>query len=163
MAEYIDALGSLKAERLTDRQRHDLIDRIISWTGRPGSYKRIRKVPLANVRRGLQLLFDESIDLQPRLETLLKKRYLAGLRMKTLSLLLYWRYPERYTPYNHRTVTFLDDFKLKQSGMSASSPRTYSTWLRWATRFQQRLKLPTPGHVDRMVERYYEDYHQNSE
>ena len=160
MGEYINTLGSLNPEHLTATQRDNLVDLIISWTGHPGSYKRIRKAPIANVRKGLQLLFDQSIDLQSRLEKLLKNGYLAGLRMKTLSLLLYWRYPEKYPPYNHRTVSFLKDFKMKERGMSDSSPQTYSTWLSWARRLQQQLNLPTPGHVDRMVQGYYADYYE---
>jgi hypothetical protein len=115
---------------------------------------------MVNVRKGFQLLFDQSIDLQYRLEILLKNGYLAGLRIKTLSLLLYWRYPDKYPPYNHRTVKFLQDFKMKKRGMSDSSPQTYLTWLRWARRLQQLLNLPTPGHVDRMVRGYYADYYE---
>jgi hypothetical protein len=160
MGEYTDMLASLKPEHLTARQRDSIVDLIISWTRHPGSYKRIRKAPMVNVRKGFQLLFDQSIDLQSRLEILLKNGYLAGLRIKTLSLLLYWRYPEKYPPYNHRTVKFLQDFKMKKRGMSDSSPQTYSTWLRWARRLQQQLNLPTPGHVDRMVQGYYADYYE---
>lgn len=157
IANLVKEIGSLKPASLTGAQRDSLIDLVISWTGHPGSYNTFRNVPISNVRKGLQLLFDEFIELQARLETLLKKRYLAGLRMRTLSLLLYWKYPERYPPYNHRTKVFLDDFRMQARGMSASSPRSYATWLRWATRLHQMLSLPTVGHVDRLVERYYEE------
>jgi hypothetical protein len=52
---------------------------------------------------------------------------------------------------------FLEDFKIRERGMSASSPKTYATWLRWAIRFHQRLGLPTAGHVDRLVNQYFEE------
>jgi hypothetical protein len=157
IAEPVRKVGALRPEGLTGGQRDSLIDLIVSWTGHPGSYNTFRNVPISNVRKGLRLLFDESLELQPRLEMLLRKKYLFGLRMQTLSLLLYWRYPERYPPYNHRTKVFLDDFRMLAKGMSASSPRTYATWLRWATRLHQVLNLPTVGHVDRLVQRYYDE------
>lgn len=157
IAEPVKKVGSLIPESLTSAQQNSLIDLIVSWTGHPESFNTFRNVPISNVRKGVQLLFDESVDLQRRLETLVKKKYLAGLRMRTLSLLLYWKFPERYPPYNHRTKVFLEDFRMQARGMSASSPRSYETWIRWATRLHQLLNLPTVGHVDRLVERYYKE------
>ena len=157
IAEPVRKVGQIRPDSLTGAQRDSLIALIVSWTGHPASYNAFRNVPISEVRKGLKLLFDEPIELQARLEMLLNKKYLAGLRMRTLSLLLYWRYPERYPPYNKRTKVFLDDFEMQARGMSASSPRSYATWLRWATRLHQMLNLPTVGHVDRLVERYYEE------
>lgn len=157
IAESVRKVASLKPESLTKAQQNSLIDLIVSWTGHPESFNTFRNVPISNVRKGVQLLFNESEDLQSRLEILVKKKYLAGLRMPTLSLLLYWKFPERYPPYNHRTKVFLEDFQMQARGMSAFSPRSYETWIRWATRLHQRLNLPTIGHVDRLIERYYEE------
>jgi hypothetical protein len=123
----------------------------------PSSYRNFLNQPLREVRKGLQILFDESRDVRTRLEEVVAEKYLAGFRMRTLSLLLYWRNPEMFPPYNHRTLRFLNDFNYRETGMSDSSPRCYETWLRWAARLSQRVGLPTVGHVDRMVERYYED------
>ena len=64
-----------------------------------------------------------------------------------------------YPPYNFRTIRFLEDFEMKESGMSASSAQCYEIWLRWATRLAQQLDLPSAGHVDRMVELYYEEHY----
>jgi hypothetical protein len=150
-------IGSINPNTLTRAEQQSLIDCIVSWTRHPGVYKTFRNQPLSQVRKGLYLLFDNSVDLKSRLDEIQYKNYLHGLRMASLSLLLYWRSPENFPPYNHRTIRFLSDFKFQERGMSAASPECYVTWLRWATRFSQGLHLPTVGHVDRMVERYYED------
>ena len=75
--------------------------------------------------------------------------------MPSLSLLLYWRDPTQFVPYNFRTKRFLSDFKLAVRAMSASSPRCYVTWLLWAARVSHALGLPSPGHIDRLVTRHY--------
>jgi len=116
-------------------------------------------LPISTVRKGLTLLFDPAIDIQTRLQEIQDKGLLSGLQIPSTSLLLYWRNPERFPPFNFRTRRFLNDFNLNAVGMSASSPKCYATWLRWSARLAQKLKLPTPGHVDRMVEWYYENVH----
>jgi hypothetical protein len=148
---------SIEPRNLTKNQQRQLVEQIVTWTRHPGSYRNFLAQPVAKVRKGLSLLFDDSKDPQERLDQIWTYGYLEGLRMPTISLLLYWRNPERFPPYNFRTAAFLRDFKLIQQGLSASSPLCYERWRRWATRLAQQLKLPTPGHVDRMVERYYED------
>jgi HKD family nuclease len=148
---------SIEPESLTKEQQHRLVDQIVTWTRHPGSYKNFLAQPIANVRKGLALLFDDGKDPYERLDQIWSAGYLEGLLMPTISLLLYWRNPERFPPYNFRTATFLKDFNLNQQGLSASSPLCYERWRRWATRLAQQLKLPTPGHIDRMVERYHED------
>lgn len=148
---------SLIPAKLTKAQCEEIVDHIVSWTGHRSSYNRFLGQPIQSVREGIGLLFENSVDLQDRLQRIHDEGQLAGLRIPSLSLLLYWRDPRRFVPYNFRTVTFLSDFKLKNIGMSASSARCYVTWVRWATRLAQRLDLPTPGHIDRMVESYYED------
>lgn len=148
---------SIEPGKLNKHDHNQLVDQIVSWTGHRSSYDNFLAQPIAAVRKGLQSLFDDALDLQTRLENIQQDGDLDGLRMPSLGLLLYWRNPERFVPYNFRTVKFLRDFRLENQGMSGSSPRCYVTWLGWATRLAQRLKLPTLGHVDRMVEHYYED------
>lgn len=150
-------IRSLAPERLTSQKRRDLVEQIVSWTNHPGSYKTFHALPIARVRKGLTVLFDPAIDIQTRLQELHDRGLLAGLQIPSMSLLLYWRNPERFPPYNFRTQKFLDDFNLAAFGMSAASPRCYATWLRWSARLAQKLRLPTPGHVDRMIEWYYEE------
>src|SRR5206468_1147668 len=86
--------GSLEPSSLTKAAQKQLVDHIVSWTGHRSSYDNFLKQPIARVRKGLQLLFDPSVDLESRLETLQGKGYLKGLRMPSLSLLLYWRDPK---------------------------------------------------------------------
>ena len=102
------------------------------------------------------------MDPEIRIDRITTGRHLSGLGMPSLSLLLYWKNPERFVPYNSRTIAFLSDFKLLGKGMSASSSRCYVRWLRRATDLAQKLRLPTPGHIDRMVELYYEDHYENA-
>lgn len=153
---------SIEPGSLTANQQRQLVKQIVTWTRHPGSYRTFLGQPIADVRKGLSLLFDDSQDPLDRLELIWQHGYLKGLQMPTIGLLLYWRNPERFPPYNFRTAAFLRDFDLIQKGLSASSPLCYERWRRYATRLAQQLRLPTPGHVDRMVERYYEDYHVSS-
>lgn len=155
----IELVAAIDPMSITRSQQKGLVDAIVSWTKHPGSYKNFMNQPISKVRTGLQLLFDDSIEPQSRLEEIHENSYLSGLRMPSLSLLLYWKNPKLFPPYNHKTAKFLEDFKLGERGMSASSPKCYVTWLRWATRFGQKLDLPSAGHVDRMVERYYNDHY----
>ena len=157
LGECSDFVRSLDPSNITRAERIELVDHLVSWTGHPASYKKFLSQPIAKVRKGAAILWDDGKDPQDRLGQLLDKGQLAGLRIPSLSLLLYWRKPERFVPYNFKTVKFLQDFKLQREGMSASSPRCYITWLRWATRLAQHLKLPTPGHVDRMVTLFYDE------
>ena len=159
LAGYADYVGSLQPVALTNAEHDKLTKLIVSWAKHPGSYHSFRDAPISKIRKGLELLFDESIELRCRLNTLLERQDLPGLRIPSLSLLLYWRFPRRYPPYNYRTRTFLEDLGMRERGMSEASPGTYATWLRWATRFHQRFGLPTTGHVDRLVSQYYDDHH----
>jgi hypothetical protein len=114
---------SLVPQRLTSQQRRGLVGQIVSWTKHPGSYKTFLALPISTVRKGLTLLFDPAIDIQTRLEEIQDKGLLSGLQIPSTSLLLYWRHPERFPPYNFRTQTFLSDFKLSAFGMSEASPK----------------------------------------
>jgi hypothetical protein len=159
LKDKIDLVAAITPENLTRGQQQQLVEAIVKWTRHLGSYKNFLNQPISRVRKGLQVLFDNSIEPQSRLEEIQREGYLGGLRMPSLSLLLYWKRPKLFPPYNHRTKQFLEDFKLGERGMSASSPKCYVTWLRWATRLGQKLNLPSAGHVDRMVEQYYEDHY----
>lgn len=159
IGECSDFVRSLDPRTVTRAECNELVDHLVSWTGHRASYNRFLSQSITGIRKGLAVLFDDGKDPQNRLEQIVDDGKLVGLRIPTLSMLLYWRKPDRFLPYNFRTVKFLQDFKLQREGMSASSPRCYIAWVRWATRLAQRLKLPTPGDIDRMVESYYEDYY----
>jgi hypothetical protein len=148
---------SLTPATMTNDERLKLVQYITSWTGHPGKYRNFLRQPLAKVRNGLDVLFDPALDPEARLKMIQSRGFLNGLGMPTLSLLLYWRNPKTFVPYNFRTETFLKDFNLQSRGMSGSSPRCYGTWLRWAARAAHALGLPTTGHLDRIVTRYHSD------
>lgn len=146
----------LAPDAITKQQLIELVDHLASWTGHPGAYKTFKMQPLRQIRSGLQLLFRETVPLSDRLSTILDDNLLEGLRLPSLSLLLYWRTPESYPPFNHRTSVLLKDHKLLRAGVSSSSPKCYIAWISYAGELAELQSLPTPGHVDRMVHDYYQ-------
>lgn len=135
-----------------------LADTLASWTKHRAIYKNFENQRPGVVLLGLRTLLDESVDIHERLRLIQKKKLLKGLRIPAISLLLYWWRPDSYPPFNIKTEAFLRDFKMKSRGMSASSPACYSTWLGFADLLRARLQLPTVGHIDRLVSRYYDHY-----
>jgi hypothetical protein len=97
-----------------------------------------------------------SRDIYDRLKEIEVKKLLKGLRIPGISLLLYWLRPDAYPPFNWKTERFLEDSKMDSPGMSASSPACYATWLGFAELLRAKLHLPTVGHVDRVVTKYYD-------
>lgn len=157
LGEAHDFVSSIEPSKLTSDEREALVDYVAAWTGHPSAYKRFLTEPISKARTGLELLFDNSANPQSRLEQIQEQSYLPGFKMRSMSVVLYWRQPDHFLPYNFRTVKFLARFGLRSRGMSASSPKCYLTWLAWATRVGQRLGLPSVGYVDRIVDRWYSD------
>ena len=133
-----------------------LADLLASWTGHRPIYRRFETQPAAIVLRGLRTLLDEGKEVRERLQEIKEKRLLKGLQIPAMSLLLYWYRPDAYPPFNAKTKRFLKYLKMEGRGMSASSPGCYSTWLEFAELLRTRLQLPSVGHVDRVVSRYYD-------
>lgn len=156
--EYHNQLSELIAKpRLNRSEISQLADLIASWTGHRAVYKTFEMQPPATILRGLRTLLDEEgPDIYDRLQEIREKSLLRGFHIPSMSLLLYWYRPDAYPPFNAKTRRFLKDFKMTSPGMSASSPACYSTWLGFADLLRARLQLPSVGHVDRMVSRYYE-------
>lgn len=157
--EKHDEVSALIAKpKLNRADLSNLADLIASWTGHRPVYKTFEMQPPARTLQGLRTLLDEKRDIYDRLQEIRKKSLLKGLHIPSMSLLLYWNRPDAYPPFNAKTERFLEDFKMKASGMSASSPACYSTWLGFADLLRDRLNLPTAGHIDRLVSRYYDRY-----
>jgi hypothetical protein len=156
--EYHNQLSELIAKpRLNRSEISHLADSIASWTGHRSVYKTFEMQPPAAILQGLRtLLRDEGRDIYDRLQEIRKKSLLMGFHIPSMSLLLYWYRPDAYPPFNAKTERFLKDFKMASLGMSASSPACYSTWLGFADLLRVRLQLPTVGHIDRVVSRYYD-------
>jgi hypothetical protein len=155
--EYHNQLSEMIAKpRLNRSDISKLADLIASWTGHRAVYQTFETQPPARALQGLRTLLDEGRGIYDRLQEIRKKSLLRGFHIPSMSLLLYWYRPDAYPPFNAKTKRFLKDFKMASPGMSASSPACYSTWLGFADLLWVRLRLPTVGHVDRMVSRYYE-------
>jgi len=141
---------------------HALRDAIVSelgrWTKHPGKLKPFKRASVETLSAGFSVLFDEGRPLADRLGEVLQKRMLPPLRIPTLGLLLYWRWRDKYAPFNHKTDTFLRDFGLSQRGISSNSAATFDRWQKHAELISQRLSLPSPGHLDRLVNDYYEHH-----
>jgi hypothetical protein len=147
-------LSSLDPTAVTPSQRLEVIDCLTAWNKRRWVCDAIEEEPITKVRRGLTVLFDKSKDVRERLDRVERDGLLPGLRIPSLSLLLYWREPELYVPFDQKTEIFLRDFKLRGRGISDGNGTCYSRWLSHATRIQPWLELPTLGHVDRVVTAY---------
>ena len=93
--ESVSVIQAIDPQNLDKDNQELLIDEIVSWTGHRGVYRNFLSRPISEVRKGLTMLFDESVDIRSRLEQIFRNGYLSGLRMPSLSLLLYWRNPER--------------------------------------------------------------------
>lgn len=156
--DFHRVLRDVVPERISRGRVIEIVDQFEDWVGRRFLFERaLVRRPLPRVRQALGRLFDEGRDVDERLRAAIRSRDLAPLGVSTLSLLLCWRAPWKYPPFNLRTRRFLRDFRLSARGASASSPLTYARWLDQAERIAQSLRLPTPGHVDRLVWEYTKD------
>jgi hypothetical protein len=147
----------LEPGQITRRQVRTLVDHLVGWAGRSWIYRDLISAPIPRIRHGFHLLCDEGQDVRVRLSELLDRGLLGRLGIASLSILLYWWRPERYPPFNVRTEICLDHFQLARRGVSAASPTTYERWLAYADELAREYRLPTPGHVDRMVWEYTQD------
>lgn len=151
-----DPIRKIKLETLSRKDVDTIISTLANWSGHKGAYNNFRAQPLPTIRKGMSLLFDEGHDIGTRLSRVFAENLLPGLQMPSISMLLYFRFPDRYPPYNYRTKEFLKHFKLAKAGVSAASPEAYVKWLGYARQLAQHLNLPKTGHVDRMVIEWYE-------
>jgi hypothetical protein len=129
----------------------ELVDQLVEWAGRPWIYEPLLTAPLPQLRRGFVILFDEGREVEERLAEVRREEFLERLGIASLSILLYWWRPVRYPPFNVRTDRFLRDFQLEERGVNAASPTTYRRWMAHADGIALDYRLPTRGHVDRMV------------
>jgi hypothetical protein len=135
-----------------------IVDHFAAWMGRRFLFERaFIENDIVRVRSAMTTLFDESLDVVERLESVIESHKLSPLGIPSLSLLLYCRAPEKYPPFNRRTKRFLEDFRLKKWGISNASAEAYQRWLDQAEELSQELDLPSPGHLDRVVWQYTKD------
>jgi hypothetical protein len=150
--------SSLDPRVINPSERSQIAKYLTSWNKREWVTASILKEPITRTRRGLTLLYDESKDIRDRLDRVEDEGLLPGLRIPSLSQLLYWRKPRRYSPFNKKTDFFLTRNKLRLRGASKANGASYANWLSYSTRLQHWLGLPTQGHVDRVVSAYYDRF-----
>jgi hypothetical protein len=76
---------------------------------------------------------------------------LPGFGVNAWALILYWYDHTTCLPFNARTKKFLRDFRLARHVPATFSATAYRNWHSLALDLQQRLDLPTIGHVDLLV------------
>jgi hypothetical protein len=74
-----------------------------------------------------------------------------GLGLAAWTMVLYWWRPEQYPPFNARTRRFIKDFGFQRLLPKTLTPHGYARWIAFAEILSARLRLPTAGHVDRLV------------
>jgi hypothetical protein len=161
LRKHSGKLQSLVSKQsLSAKDIAQLADDLAAWTKHRAAYRNFEKHSRKKTLQGLRVLIDESRDIYDRLAEIKEKNLLKGLRIPAISVLLYWSRPDAYPPFNSKTQKFLEDSRMASRGMSASSPACYKRWIDFSELLQAKLHLPTVGHVDRVVTKYYDSLKQ---
>lgn len=152
-------VGNLDPATMTRSDVEQIFQFLVKWAGHPGVFRPFTQEPIAALRRSFSLVFDESVEVGQRLKEVDSGAVakLPGLHLPAWSILLQWRFPALYPPFDRRTRFFLEEFELDQFVPRSLTPAGYSRWCTFAGELSARLQLPTPGHVDRMVWAYTRD------
>ena len=150
--EYQDVLS-----RVVDNGKSDdveeLIRCVVDWTSHPGAYRPALYEPSSRIRQAFEVLFDQARSIESRLQDLRAggSCKISGFALPSLTMILYWRFPREYPPYDRRTSRFLQDFEIEHHIPMALGPVQYGKWIAFAEDLSARLNLPSTGHVDRLV------------
>ncbi len=157
-AEYRDVLSRIERHgRNVDVGQ--LIEYVAKWQGHPDTYQSALREPASRIREAFRTLFDRSRSVESRLRDLHSggSRKIAGFALPSLTVILYWRFPSEYPPFNSRTRIFLEGFKLDELAPKSLTPRQYGKWIAFCQELSARLNLPSSGHIDRLVDTYYSE------
>jgi len=103
------------------------------------------------MRAAFAVAFDKSQAVNTRLQLLEKEHKFSGLGLPAWSMILYgWSAPD-YPPFNKFTKKFVIDMKLGASIPVALGPSGYKQGRSLCREIAKRLRLPSAGHVGRMV------------
>ena len=104
-------------------------------------------------------MFDHSRSVESRLYDLDTRGSckISGFGLASLTMILYWRFPSEYPPFNRRTKRFLKDFDFDELVPQKLSPAQYGKWIAFCQELSARLDLPSSGHIDRLVWEYTRD------
>ena len=138
---------------------NQLIKFVAAWTGHEGIYQPALEEPAKQVRKAFRTLFDHSRNVDGRLRDLDTdgSSKINGFGLASLTMILYWRFPREYPPFNRRTKRFLEDFELQELVPKTLSPAQYAKWIAFCQDLSGRLGLPSSGHIDRLVWEYTRD------
>lgn len=152
-------VGGLDPTTMIKDDVEQIFQFLVKWAGHPGVFRPFTQERIAALRRSFSLVFDESVEVGQRLKAVASggDAKLPGLDLPAWSILLQWRFPALYPPFDRRTRFFLEEFELDQFVPRSLTPAGYSRWCAFAGELSARLQLPTPGHVDRMVWAYTRD------
>ena len=123
-----------------------------------GRVRRSLDEPLATIRASFTRMTDPSVPVVDRLRHELRggPSKLPGLRVPTWSPSLYWRPPEHTPPRSGRTYVVASELGRAAGWPKRPSAVTYEAWLDLAEELREAWRLPTRGHVDRVVYAYTE-------
>ena len=138
------------------RDVKELIEFVAEWTSHEGKYRPALNEPRGRIRKAFKVLFDHSRSIESRLHDLDSNGTckIPGFGLASLTMILYWRVPTEYPPFNRRTQLFLKDFGFEGYIPKALSPTQFGKWIAFAQELSARLQLPSTGHVDRLVWSY---------
>ena len=91
-----------------EKDVEQLIGYVAKWTGHPGAYRPALKEKTPRIRQAFNILFDHSSSVEERLRSLDSggSAKIAGFGLPALTMILYWKMPEEYPPFNRRTQKF---------------------------------------------------------
>ena len=135
---------------------NELIKLVAEWTGHIGKFYPALEEPEERIRQAFTTLFDRGRPIEDRLKDLAPggSCKLNGFGLASLTVILSWRFPTEYLPFNRRTQRFLTDFGLNMVLPKALSPKQYGEWIALAQELSAWLRLPSAGHIDRLVWKY---------
>ena len=136
-----------------------LIEFVAAWTGHAGTYQPALEESTGDIRKAFRTLFDHSRSVESRLYDLDTQGSckINGFGLTSLTMILYWRFPSEYPPFNIQTKRFLKDFGLDMLAPKSLTPAQYGNWIAFCQELSARLDLPTAGHIDRLVREYTRD------
>ena len=138
------------------RDVEEIIKFVAEWTSHEGTYRPALSEPRVRIRNAFKVLFDHSHSIESRLQDLDGNGVykIPGFGLASLTMILYWRVPTEYPPFNRRTQLFLKDFRFEGYIPKTLRPKQFGKWIAFAQELSVRLQLPSTGHVDRLVWKY---------
>lgn len=143
--------------------RH-IVKVLSGWARHPGKFRPLLHEDIRRVRAAFSVAFDRSLPIGEKMRLLMTDFKLDGLGVRAWTMILYWRSPTEYIPFNEKTIEFIKDMKMQDLVSPNPSPRNYEIWCGFSAKLAARMRLPSIGHVDRMVwEHYAEKYPESAE